>query len=67
MAAAIDTFSCSLFYVDLYTWCFAHKAAVSKMFDPPEGQKPFSYVFDLTGEVRHDRPDLVRHSYLVLT
>jgi hypothetical protein len=31
------------------------------MFDPPEGQAAYSYVFDLTGEVRHDRPDMVRH------
>lgn len=29
------------------------------MFDPPEGQAAYSYVFDLTGEVRHDRPDMV--------
>ncbi|KAI5124324.1 hypothetical protein M0805_008931 [Coniferiporia weirii] len=33
---------------------------VNKMFDPPEGQAPYSYVFDLTGEVRHDRPDVVQ-------
>lgn len=29
------------------------------MFDPPEGQAPYSYIFDFTGEVRHDRPDMV--------
>ena len=38
----------------------AHQDKVSKSFDPPEGRQPYSYVFDLTGEVRHDRPDLVR-------
>lgn len=32
------------------------------MFDPPEGQAPYSYVFDLTGEVHHDRPDMVGRS-----
>ncbi|KAH8117226.1 hypothetical protein DFH11DRAFT_1573837 [Phellopilus nigrolimitatus] len=35
-------------------------ATVSKMFDPPEGQAPYTYIFDLTGEVRHDRPDMVQ-------
>jgi len=35
-------------------------ATVSKMFDPPEGQAPYSYIFDFTGEVRHDRPDMVQ-------
>lgn len=30
------------------------------MFNPPEGRAPYAYVFDLTGEVRHDRPDMVR-------
>lgn len=39
-------------------------ATVAKMFDPPEGQAPYSYVFDLTGEVRHDRPEVVSSSVL---
>lgn len=39
-----------------------YAATVSKMFDPPEGQAPYTYVFDFTGEVRHDRPDMVRFS-----
>ncbi|KAH7921728.1 hypothetical protein BV22DRAFT_1107017 [Leucogyrophana mollusca] len=30
-------------------------AAVSSAFDPPSGQAPYSYVFDLTGEINHDR------------
>jgi hypothetical protein len=34
-------------------------AAVSSAFDPPEGAKPFSYVFDLTGELNYDRPEQV--------
>jgi hypothetical protein len=34
-------------------------AAISSMFDPPEGQAPYDYVFDMTGETRHDRPDEV--------
>lgn len=34
-------------------------ATVSSAFDPPEGQAPYSYVFDLTGEIRWDRPEEV--------
>lgn len=29
------------------------------MFDPPEGQTAYDYVFDFTGEVRHDRTEMV--------
>ncbi|KAH7910175.1 hypothetical protein BJ138DRAFT_1153513 [Hygrophoropsis aurantiaca] len=29
--------------------------AVSSAFDPPAGKTPYSYVFDLTGEINHDR------------
>jgi len=36
----------------------ANAAMVTKMFDPPEGQAPYSYVFDCTGEVRYDRPEV---------
>jgi hypothetical protein len=35
-------------------------AIVSSAFDPPAGQDPYSLVFDLTGEVAHDRPEKVR-------
>jgi hypothetical protein len=35
-------------------------AIVSSTFDPPAGQDPYSLVFDLTGEVAHDRPEKVR-------
>jgi nucleoside-diphosphate-sugar epimerase len=28
---------------------------VASMFDPPEGEAPYSYVFDLSGEIRWDR------------
>jgi hypothetical protein len=34
-------------------------AIVSSAFDPPAGQDPYSLVFDLTGEVAHDRPEKV--------
>ena len=37
-------------------------AIVSSAFDPPAGQDPYSLVFDLTGEVAHDRPEKVRLS-----
>jgi hypothetical protein len=29
------------------------------MFDPPEGQAPYDYVFDFTGEVQYDRTEMV--------
>jgi len=32
---------------------------VTTSFDPPVGQEPYSYVFDLTGEIRWDRPEQV--------
>ncbi|TFY83175.1 hypothetical protein EWM64_g839 [Hericium alpestre] len=35
-------------------------AAVTAAFDPPEGQAPYDYVFDLTGEVAYDRPEMVQ-------
>lgn len=38
----------------------ADAAAVSSCFDPSEGQEPFSYVFDLTGEILWSRPEEVR-------
>jgi hypothetical protein len=34
-------------------------AVVSSTFDPPDGQEPYSLVFDLTGDVVHDRPEKV--------
>jgi len=37
-------------------------AIVSSAFDPPDGQEPYSIVFDLTGDVAHDRPEKVRSS-----
>lgn len=33
---------------------------MASAFDPPEGQAPYDYVFDLTGEVRYDRTEVVR-------
>jgi len=35
-------------------------AIVSSAFDPPSGQEPYSLVFDLTGDVAHDRPEKVQ-------
>ncbi|KAI0064703.1 NAD-P-binding protein [Artomyces pyxidatus] len=35
-------------------------AAVASVFDPPEGQAPYSYVFDLSGDVSYDRPEEVQ-------
>jgi hypothetical protein len=34
-------------------------ATITSVFDPLEGQEAFDYVFDMTGETRHDRPDEV--------
>ncbi|KAA1474851.1 NAD-P-binding protein [Dentipellis sp. KUC8613] len=35
-------------------------AAVTSAFEPPEGQAPYSYVFDLTGDIAYDRSDMVQ-------
>lgn len=35
---------------------------IPPLFDPPEGQPPYDYVFDLTGEVRQDRTDMIQIS-----
>ncbi|KAJ3780398.1 hypothetical protein GGU10DRAFT_416606 [Lentinula aff. detonsa] len=32
---------------------------VQSIFNPPEGKGPYDYVFDLTGEVRHDRTEMI--------
>lgn len=37
-------------------------AIVSSAFDPPDGQESYSIVFDLTGDIAHDRPEKVRSS-----
>jgi hypothetical protein len=42
-------------------------AIVSSAFDPPAGQDPYSLVFDLTGEVAHDRPEKVRLSIVFVS
>lgn len=34
-------------------------SAVASAFDPPSGKAPYSYVFDLTGEVSHDRSEVI--------
>ncbi|KAF8919633.1 hypothetical protein CPB85DRAFT_1373390 [Mucidula mucida] len=33
---------------------------IPSLFDPPEGQDPYDYVFDLTGEVRQDRTEMIQ-------
>ena len=38
---------------------FLSTAAVASAFDVPEGKPSFDYVFDFTGEVRHDRSEAV--------
>jgi len=38
-------------------------ATVSSVFDAPDGRAPFTYVFDLTGEIRWDRPAEVQVSH----
>lgn len=42
-------------------------AIVSSAFDPPAGQDPYSLVFDLTGDVAHDRPEKVRFSIVFVS
>ncbi|KIK98834.1 hypothetical protein PAXRUDRAFT_823446 [Paxillus rubicundulus Ve08.2h10] len=34
-------------------------SVVASTFDPPAGKAPYSYVFDLTGEVNHDRGEFI--------
>ncbi|KAI6043050.1 hypothetical protein EDC04DRAFT_2891319 [Pisolithus marmoratus] len=34
-------------------------SAVASAFDPPAGQAPYTYVFDLTGEVNHDWGEVI--------
>ncbi|KAG1759680.1 hypothetical protein EDD22DRAFT_905033 [Suillus occidentalis] len=34
-------------------------SAVASAFDPPSGKAPYSYVFDLTGEINHDRSEVI--------
>jgi hypothetical protein len=52
------------FFPFFFFWtCLTLPAAiVSSAFDPPDGQEPYSIVFDLTGDVAHDRPEKVRSS-----
>ncbi|KAJ7929286.1 hypothetical protein B0H13DRAFT_2310747 [Mycena leptocephala] len=35
-------------------------ATVASMFDPPEGQSAYDYVFDFTGEVQFDRTEMIQ-------
>ncbi|KAG6854959.1 hypothetical protein C0991_009782 [Blastosporella zonata] len=35
-------------------------AAVALCFIPPEGQPPYDYIFDYTGEIRHDRTEMIQ-------
>ncbi|CAE6401513.1 unnamed protein product [Rhizoctonia solani] len=39
---------------------------VSKVFDPPEGQEPYSYVFDCTGELSYMREDPVQIDFTAM-
>ncbi|KAG1796780.1 uncharacterized protein HD556DRAFT_1359723 [Suillus plorans] len=34
-------------------------SVVASAFDPPPGKAPYSYVFDLTGEINHDRSEVI--------
>ncbi|KAL4250390.1 hypothetical protein ABKN59_003342 [Abortiporus biennis] len=38
-------------------------ATVKTCFDPPEGQEPYTYVFDFTGEIQWDRPEKIQISH----
>ncbi|KAG8899046.1 hypothetical protein FRB99_006963 [Tulasnella sp. 403] len=38
-------------------------ANVTKVFDPPEGVAPFSYVFDCTGDTTFDRPNEIQRDH----
>ncbi|KIK63702.1 hypothetical protein GYMLUDRAFT_40767 [Collybiopsis luxurians FD-317 M1] len=36
------------------------QSIVGSVFDPPDGHRPYDYVFDLTGEVRYDRTEMIQ-------
>jgi|SRR6267142_1447756 len=42
-------------------------AIVSSAFEPQAGQEPYSLVFDLTGDVAHDRPEKVSSSLVFIS
>jgi hypothetical protein len=35
-------------------------ATIASCFDHPEGQTSYDYIFDLTGEIRQDRPEMIQ-------
>lgn len=37
-----------------------NQSIIPSLFDPPEGHGPYDYVFDLTGEVRQDRTEMIQ-------
>lgn len=45
-----------------WTCLMSPPAIVSSAFDPPDGQEPYSIVFDLTGDVAYGRPEKVGSS-----
>lgn len=38
-------------------------ATIAKVFEPPEGGKPFDYVFDCTGDTTFDRPNEIQRDH----
>lgn len=44
----------------LTEYIYVRAATVESCFEPPAGQDPYTYVFDLTGEIQWDRPEKVR-------
>lgn len=39
-------------------------ANISATFEPPAGHPSFDYVFDFTGEIRHDRTEMVLITFI---
>jgi len=56
------TVPCALMELNFFATCSYlsfPSANISATFEPPAGHSNFDYIFDFTGEVRHDRTEMV--------
>lgn len=51
----------------LGAWPDRIAATVASCFEPPQGQDPYDYVFDFTGEIQWDRSEAVRAIFLAVS
>lgn len=50
----------------LGAWPDRIAATVASCFEPPQGQDPYDYVFDFTGEIQWDRSEAVCAIFLAV-